>query len=578
MRDYARTSIHRVRRALPALALPLALGLSACGGSSGGSSMPAVAPTVQLALNNSSISLGQSATLTWSSTGATACTASGAWSGAEPTGGTMTVTPTAAGSDIYTLTCSGASGSTPMAATLTVTGAINGPYSMTALVADVGGTSAQTVDPNLVNPWGLSMAPGQPVWVANHATQTSTFYDGNGKAQLAAGVAVVDLPAGAGNAPFLPTGIVANSTTGFVVSSSGKSGPAAFIYDGGGGMLAGWTPTVSASDAVTAYTDTGGAVYKGLAIAVNGGATFLYAADFHNNKIDVFNSAYQKQTPSATSFSFTDSTLPAGYAPYNIQALNTGTGGAAQLYVAYAEQAAPADETDTPGAGLGLVDVFDTNGTFVSHLIPVGGVLNAPWGIALAPADFAPLSNDLLIGNFGDGKINAFNATTGKFIAAVSDSAGNPLVIPGLWGIVFGNNTANQPLNTLFFAAGTDDQAHGTYGRIDVGATPPPLNTAPVVAITAPPPTSGGGYGGGGTTIGGTVAVTATATNADGVAIAKVQFFANNVSIGTATAAPFSIEWNTATVANGSVTLKATATDVDGIVGTSPTVTVIVSN
>jgi uncharacterized protein (TIGR03118 family) len=576
MHDHARTSNRHLGRALGALVLPLALTVSACGGSSGGGGMSAIAPTVQLALSNTSIALGQSATLTWSSTGATSCMASGAWSGAEPTGGTMTVTPTAAGSDTYTLTCAGTSGSTPMAATLTVTGAINGPYAMTALVADVAGTSAQTVDPNLVNPWGLSMAPGEPVWVANHATQTSTFYDGNGKIQLAAGTAVVDLPAGAGNAPFLPTGIVANATTGFVVSAGGKSGAAAFIYAGGSGMLAGWAPAVSASSAVTAYTDTGGAVYKGLAIAVNGGATFLYAADFHNNKIDVFNSAYQKQTPSATSFSFTDATLPTGYAPYNIQALNTGAGGAAQLYVAYAQQAAPDDETDTPGAGLGLVDVFSTNGTFVSHLIPAGGVLNAPWGIALAPADFAPLSNDVLIGNFGDGKINAFNPTTGKFIAAVSDSAGNPLVISGLWGIVFGNDSANQPSNTLFFAAGTDDQAHGTYGRIDVGATPPALNKAPVVAITAPPPSTSGGAYGGGTSIGGTVAVTATAT--DSVAIAKVQFFANNVSIGTATAAPFSIEWNTASVANGSVALKATATDVDGNVGSSPTVTVIVSN
>jgi uncharacterized protein (TIGR03118 family) len=576
MHDHARTPFRRVRRALRALVLPLAVTVSACGGGGGGSGMSAVvAPTVQLALSNSAIALGQSSTLTWSSTGATSCMASGAWSGAQPTGGSLTVTPTAAGTDTYTLTCAGMASSAPMAATLTVSGTINGPYSMTALVADVAGTSAQTVDPNLVNPWGLSMAPGQPVWIANHATQTSTFYDGNGKPQLAAGTAVVDLPAGAGNAPFFPTGIVANATTGFAVSAGGKSGAAAFIYAGAGGMLAGWAPAVSATSAVTAYTDAGGAAYKGLAIAVNGGATFLYAADFHNNKIDVFNSTYQKQTPAATSFSFTDATLPKGYAPFNIQALNTGTGGATQLYVAYAEQAAPDDFDDTPGAGLGLVDVFDTNGAFVSHLIPVGGVLNAPWGIALAPADFGPLGNDVLIGNFGDGKINAFDPASGKFIAAVSDSAGNPLVISGLWGIVFGNGSANQPLNTLFFAAGTDDQAHGTYGRIDVGATPPGLNTAPVVAITAPPPTTGGAYGGS-TTISGTVAVTATAT--DSVAIAKVQFFANSTLIGTATAAPFSIEWNTASVANGSVILKATATDVDGAVGTSPTETVVVSN
>jgi uncharacterized protein (TIGR03118 family) len=577
MRDHVRTSSRPILRVLPALSLSLALVLSACGGGSGSGPAP-VAPTVQLSLNSSTISLGQSATLTWKSTGATSCTASGAWSGAQAVSGTMTVTPAASGSDTYTLTCAGMNGSTPMTATLTVTGPSNGPYTVTNLVADIAGTSAVTVDPNLVNPWGLSMAPGQPVWVANHATQTSTFYDGNGKVQLAAGTAVVALPAGAGNTPFFPTGLVANATTGFVVSAGGKSGAAAFIYAGGSGMLAGWAPAVSATSAITAYTDTGGAVYKGLAIAVNAGSTFLYAADFHNNKVDVFNGAYQKQTPTPTSFSFADATLPAGYAPFGIQALPTGTGGAAQLYVAYAQQAAPDDVDNSFGAGLGLVDVFDTNGTLVSHLIPVGGVLNAPWGIALAPANFAPLSNDLLIGNFGDGKINAFDPTTGKFIAALSNSAGDPLAIPGLWGIAFGNNSANQPSNTLFFAAGTDEQAHGTYGRIDVGTGAPALNTAPTVVLTAPPASMPGGGYGGGTSIKGTVAVTATAASTDGVAIAKVQFFANNVLIGTATAAPYSIEWNTASVANGSVTLKATATDADGNVGTSATVSVIVSN
>jgi uncharacterized protein (TIGR03118 family) len=483
-----------------------------------------------------------------------------------------TLTPTTASSDVYTLTCGG----TPMSVTLTVTGPANGPYSLTSLVANVTGTAALTVDANLVNPWGLSMAPGDPVWVANNGTQTSTFYDGNGKAQLASGTSVVKLPAGAGNVPFGPTGIVANATADFVVKAGGNAGAALFIYAGTSGMLAGWAPTVDAINAVTAYADTGGAVYKGLAIASTGGNNFLYATDFHNNKIDVFNSTFQKQTPSATSFSFTDSTLPAGYAPFGIQAVNNGTGGATQLYVAYAQQAAPDDVDNAFGAGLGLVDVFDTNGKLLSHLIPVGGALNAPWGIALAPADFAPLSNDLLIGNFGDGKINAYNPTSGQFVAAVSDSAGNPLAIPGLWGIVFGNDSDNQPHNTLFYAAGTDDQADGSYGRIDVGSTPPTLNKAPVVTITAPPPSSGGGYGGGGTTISGTVAVTATAT--DSVAITKVQFFANGTSIGTATAAPYTVQWDTTKIANGSVALTAKVTDVDGNVGTSATVTVSVSN
>jgi len=488
----------------------------------------------------------------------------------------MAVTPTATGTDMYTLSCTGAGGTTAMTATLTVTAASSGPYSLTSLVADASGTAALTVDKNLVNPWGLSIAPSQPAWVSNNGTQTSTLYDGNGKIQLAVGAAVIQLPAGAGNVPFNPTGIVANSSTDFVVTVGATSGPSAFIYSGTSGMLAGWAPAVNASNAYTAYADTGGAVYTGLAIASNGGNNYLYATDFHNNKIDVFNATFQKQTPSAASFSFTDSTLPAGYAPYGIQAINNGAAGATQLYVTYAQQAAPDNVVSTAGAGLGLVDVFDTNGTLISHVIPVGGVLNAPWGIALAPADFAPLSTDLLIGNFGDGKINAFDATTGKFVGAVSDSNGNPLVISGLWGIAFGNDSSAQPHNTLFYTAGTDDQAHGTYGRIDVGATPPVLNKAPVVAITAPPPSTGGGYGGGGTTIGGTVAVTVTVT--DSVGIAKVQFFENGVSIGTVTSAPYTLQWNTTTVANGPVALTATATDVDGNVGTSASDAVIVMN
>jgi uncharacterized protein (TIGR03118 family) len=572
MRNPICTSTRHIR-AVGAFALPIALVLSACGGGGGGGSA-APMPTVNLALNNSSVTLAQSATLTWSSTGATSCTASGAWNGAMATSGTQTVTPTSAGSDAYTLECGGVS----MTATLTVTApaaASSGPYSLTSLVADVKGSAALSVDPNLVNPWGLSMAPGQPVWVANNGTQTSTLYDGNGKAQPVSTPLIVKLPAGANDAPFDPTGIVANASADFAVSAGGKSGAAQFIYAGTSGMLAGWAPSVDPVNAVKAYADTGGADYKGLAIASNGGSNFLYAADFHNNKVDVFNATYQKQTPSATSFSFVDSTLPAGYAPFGIQALNNGTGGATQLYIAYAQQAAPENVDNTFGAGLGLVDVFDTNGKLLVHLIPVSGALNAPWGIALAPADFAPLSNDVLIANLGDGKINAYDPATGKFVAALSDSSGSALSIPGLWGIVFGNDAANQPHNTLFFAAGTDAYAHGTYGRIDVGATPPTLNAAPVVAITAPV-TSSGGYGGGGTSLQGTVAVTATAT--DSVGIAKVQFFANGASIGTTTAAPYTVQWNTKTVANGSVALTATATDIDGNVGTSLADTVTVSN
>jgi uncharacterized protein (TIGR03118 family) len=569
-RTGARARLHPV--VFPALLL-----LAACGGGGGygggGGGGGGMAPTVTLTASASSITLGQSSTLTWSSTGATVCNESGAWSTSNVgASGNSSVTPTAVGSATYTMTCIGAYGSTPQSVTLTVTSGA-GPYAMTALVADTKGTAAQTTDANLVNPWGLSMAPGDPVWTANNGSQTSTLYDGAGKAQPLGSPLVVKLAAG-----FAPTGIVANSSGGFMVSSGAKSAAALFIYAGANGMLAGWAPTVDPINAITSFTDAGGAVYKGLAFADKGGTSFLYAADFHNNKIDVFNSSWVKQVPTPASFSFTDSTLPKGYAPFGIQAINNGTGGATQIYVAYAMQTAPANDVSTAGAGLGIVDVFDTNGTLITHLIPAGGKLNSPWGIALAPKDFGALSNDLLVGNFGDGTINAYDST-GKWKAALSDSKNNPVTIPGLWGIVFGNDAAGQPHNTLFFAAGPNNQANGVYGRLDAGSTPPVLNKAPVVAITAPPPySSGGGYGGGGgTTLKGTVAVTATASSS--VGITSVQFFENGNAIGNPVLSPpYTVQWDTTKDANGSITLTAKATDADGNVGTSPADVVDVSN
>jgi uncharacterized protein (TIGR03118 family) len=485
------------------------------------------------------------------------------------------VTPAAAGSDTYTMTCSGAYGSGSKSVTVTVNAPAGaGAFSITHLVADTSGTGAQSVDANLKNPWGLSMAAGDPVWTSNNATQTSTLYDGNGKAQPTGSALIVKLDAG-----FAPTGIVANTSGGFTVTSGAKSAPAQFIYAGTSGKLAGWAENVDLLNAITTFTDVGGAVYTGLAFADKGGTAFLYAADFHNNKVDVFNSSWQKQASSAASFSFADPTLPAGYAPYGIQAINNGTGGAPQIYVTYAKQTAPANTISTPGAGLGLVNVFDNNGALLMHLIPTGGKLNAPWGVALAPKDFGGASNDLLVGNFGDGTINAFNAATGKWVAALSDSKNNPIMIPGLWGIAFGNDSGNQPHNTLFFAAGPNNGANGVYGRLDAGSTPPVLNKAPVVKITAPPPSSGGGGygGGGGTTLKGTVAVTATATSSLG--ITGVQFYENGTAIGLPVKSPpFTVQWDTTKDANGSITLTAKATDADGNVGTSPGVVVDVSN
>jgi hypothetical protein len=329
-------------------------------------------------------------------------------------------------------------------------------------------------------------------------------------------------------------------------------------------MIAGWSPAVDLTHAVTMFADSAGAVYKGLAIATNAGALFLYATDFHNNKVDVFNTGFVKQATSATAFTFADPSIPAGYAPFGIQAVNNGTGGATQIYVTYAQQKAPDNHDNNDGAGLGYVDVYDTNGKLIKSLI-AAGALNAPWGIALAPADFGTFSNALLVGNFGDGKINAFDAAAGTPLGTLSDAGNTPIATPGLWGIAFGNDANNQPHNTLFFAAGTNNEADGLYGRIDLGSTPPVLNAPPVVALTVPTGT-----------LSGTVALSAAVT--DPIQIAKVDFKANGTVIGTATASPFSVQWNTTTVADGQISLTATATDADGNVGSSNASVVTVAN
>jgi uncharacterized protein (TIGR03118 family) len=439
--------------------------LPGCGGYHSPSSTP-TQTSVSISVNPNSVIAGRSTTLTWMATAGTSCTASGAWSGSQPAGGTMTVTPTSAGTETFTLTCSGnIYSSNSASATLTVTAA--SAVTVSELVANVAGGNAAHLDSNLVNPWGLSI-PGAPstapAWLANNGTQTSTLYDGAGVPQPAATPLIVNLPASGGGVAFDPTGIVANSsTTDFIVSAAGKSGSSSFIFDGAGGMIAGWSPAVDRTHAITMYADAGGAIYKGLAIAANNGALFLYAADFHNNKIDVFDTAFTKQAASATAFGFADPAIPNGYAPFGIQAIpGSGVAGATQIYVSYAQQVAPDNSVNAAGAGLGYVDVYDTNGKLIKQLL-AGGALNAPWGIALAPADFGTFSGALLVGNLGDGKINAYDAATGTPLGMLAATGA-----PGLLGIAFGNDANSQPHNTLFFAAGIDSGANGVYGRIDL--------------------------------------------------------------------------------------------------------------
>jgi len=430
-------------------------------------------------------------------------------------------------------------------------------YSMSKLVSD-GSVAAASTDAHLVNPWGIVMAPGAPVWVADNGSQTSTVYDGTGTRETT----IVSIPPGLNGAAD-PTGIVYNGSSDFVVTKGSASGSAKFIFDGEGGTIAGWSPQVDAQNAVVMYDDgAGGAVYKGLALAADaGGANHLYATDFHNGKVDVFDATFKKVTAAG---GFLDPTLPAGYAPFGIQALVVQN--QTLLYVSYAKQQAPDDHDETDGAGLGLLDVYDTSGTLKSHLIPVGGKLDAPWGMALAPANFGSLSQDLLVGNFGDGIINAFDPVSGAFVGNIEDAMSQPIANPGLWGIAFGNGADKQPTTTLFFAAGIADEADGLYGRIDVGANPPDI-VAPTATITAPAENA---------TVSGTITITATAS--DDVGVTAVKFFAGATQIGSSTSAPYSVSWDTTTVANGTVDLTVQAADAAGNVGTSAAVTVTVSN
>jgi uncharacterized protein (TIGR03118 family) len=547
------------RAALAWLVAGAAGALVSCGGGDGGMA----APTLMLAVQPTSIVLGQSAELAWTSDAGNSCIASNGWSGNQAASGTSEVTPTAVGSVTYALSCSGAaySGSATQSVTLAVSAP--SPFTATALVGDRAGSGAPQTDTRLVNPWGIAFGPTSPVWVANAGTDTSTVYDGNGKAQPFAAPRIVAFAAGAA---FAPTGIVFNGSTDFVVGAGSVSAPAAFIFSGEGGMIAGWAASVSPTQAVTMYTDSGGAVYKGLAIASNGSANHLYATDFRNAKIDVFDAQYRKQTPSATRFAFTDPNLPAGYAPFGIQAIASGPGGATRIAVAYARQSAADPGEEETGAGLGVVNLFDADGVFVARLVSPGGRLDAPWGMALAPASFGTLAGALLVGNFGDGRIHGYDVNTGRFIGTLADAANTPFAVPGLWGIAFGNGANNQPVGTLFYAAGTNDETAGVYGRIDLGSTPPVLNAPPVVAVSAP---SG--------SLSGSVTLTANVTSA--LRIASVEFFVDDTtSIGIATTAPYTVTWDTTRVADGTATLSARATDVNTVTGTSPPVTVTVAN
>ncbi len=334
-------------------------------------------------------------------------------------------------------------------------------YSIKNLVTNSASNSQPSnfTDPNLRNPWGLTFSPTSQVWIANQGSNTSTLYRGNGTVNTL----VVATPGG-------PTGIVSNASADFRVPPASGITPAtapvaAFIFATEAGTLQAWagslTPNTGIVQAFAAPAGTKS--YKGLAIGDVGGVQHLYATDFLGGKVDIFNSPVANTgyvLSTGLTGNFTDPTLPAGYAPYGVQTI------AGRVYVSYAKQDA-AKLNAVAGAGLGLVSVFDTSGVFIKRLVSEGGVLNAPWGLAIAPSGFGTYSGALLVANTGDGRINAFDPTTGSLMGTLRTNAGL-FSQEGLKGIAFGNGSVPnlQPATTLFFTAAPTGATSGLYGSI----------------------------------------------------------------------------------------------------------------
>lgn len=325
-------------------------------------------------------------------------------------------------------------------------------YTIHPLVSDVA-TMAPVVDPNLVNGWGLAAGPLTPWWVSDNGMDRSTVYDGAGVPR-----SLVVTVASA------PTGIVYNGTTSFPVHSGNATEPARFLWATENGTILGWHPDVPAPGSTTAFIVKDrsgvGAVYKGLAIGSFAGKPYIYASDFVNGRVDVFNGSFVLQNWRGA---FVDRSLPRHYAPFGIQAIGS------HIFVSYARQNLPSHD-EAAGPGRGVVNEFDMRGRFIRR-VAMFGVLNAPWGLAMSPAGFGRFSNCLLVGNFGNGRINAYAKNRNNrwvFQGTLRKDNGAFLVIDGLWGIAFGRGafTPSGCPNTLYFAAGPEDESHGLFGAV----------------------------------------------------------------------------------------------------------------
>jgi len=317
------------------------------------------------------------------------------------------------------------------------------------LVADQPG-HAMTTDSDLVNAWGLAASPISPVWVSNNGTSTSTLYQGAtspGKPVMKVPL-TVSIPGGGA-----PTGVVFNPTTRFTLHSGGKSGPALFVFAGEDGDISAWNKSGDPTKAVL-VAHARNSVYKSLTMVGVGRRHFLLAANFHRDRIDVFNQAFHRVSrPHA----FRGKGIPRGYAPFNVALLGH------RVYVTYAKQDS-ARHDDVAGCGHGFVNVFTQRGRFLGPLLR-RGVLNSPWGLAIAPHGFGRFAGKLLVGNFGDGRIHVVDRRTGHVLATLRDRARHPIRIDGLWALLPGNGTAGGRSDVLF-SAGPAGESHGLFGLL----------------------------------------------------------------------------------------------------------------
>jgi uncharacterized protein (TIGR03118 family) len=320
-------------------------------------------------------------------------------------------------------------------------------FVVTPLVSD-NGVPGTTPDANLVNSWGLVSSATSPWWVADNGSGVSTLYTGAG-AKLGLTVTVGDAP----------TGVVFNGSPAFAIKG-GNAGPALFLFDSEAGLISAWNGSLGTTAEVEVDATSQGAIFKGLAIAQTANGPRLYATDFHNRRVDVFDGNWQ---PVKRPFQFFDPTIPRSYGPFGIQAIGS------RVFVTYAKTQ-PGSGDEAHGPGLGYVDAFDAATGLLAGKVAIRGALNAPWGLAQAPAGFGSFGGDLLVGNFGDGHINAYKPIVdGRFYipqGPLRDTAGAALSIDGLWALEFGNGAAAGPTGSLFFTAGPNDESDGLFGAI----------------------------------------------------------------------------------------------------------------